>query len=62
MGKVIGILLIVIAVWLGMQYYVGESPRAGAEQAAASPAQRAGERVQDALDSGSERREALLPE
>lgn len=62
MGKVIGILLIVIGIWLGMQYYVGESRSSDPEQAAVSPAQRAGQRVQEALENGSERREALLPD
>ena len=63
MGKVFGILLIVIAIWLGLQYYAGETaPQPDPEQRAASPAQRVGERVTESLANGVERQEALLPE
>ena len=64
MGKVIGILLIVIAIWLGLQYYTGETaaPARDPERAAVSPAQRVGQRVSDALASGTAREEKLAPE
>jgi hypothetical protein len=64
MGKAIGILLIVIAIWLGLQYYTGETaaPTRDPERAAASPVQRVGERVSNALASGAEREEKLAPE
>jgi len=73
MGKAIGILLIVIAIWLGLQYYTGETaaptrdPERAAqsgnpERAARSPVQRVGQRVSDALASGAAREEKLAPE
>ena len=62
MGKAFGILLIVIAVWLGLQYYAGETaPRPEAEQAVSVPKQ-VGERVTDSLAEGAQRQEALMPE
>jgi hypothetical protein len=62
MGKVFGILLFVIALWLGLQYYTRETPPASdPEQRAATPAQRVGERVSESLAEGAERQEALLP-
>lgn len=64
MGKVFGILLFVFAIWMGLQYYVGDgSPPAAAEpeQHATRPAQRVGERVQHSLDEGAARQEALMP-
>ena len=64
MGKVFGILLIVVAIWLGLQYYAGETavPASDPEHAAVSPAKRVGERVSNALANGAEREEKLLPE
>ena len=63
MGKVIGILLFVIVLWLGLRHFVGDdAPPPEPEQRASRPAQRVGERVQGALDSGSERTEKLIPE
>jgi len=63
MGKVFGILLIVIAIWLGLQYYTAEpAPTRDPERAAVSPAQRVGQRVSDALASGAAREEKLAPE
>jgi hypothetical protein len=63
MGKVFGILLFVVAIWLGLQYYAGETgPRPDPEQRAETPAQRVGKRVTESLANGAERQEALLPE
>jgi hypothetical protein len=63
MGKAFGILLIVIAVWLGLQYYTGgTASRPEPEERAASPAQRVGERVTESMVQGAERQEKLLPE
>jgi hypothetical protein len=64
MGKAIGILLIVIAIWLGLQYYTGEeaAPPRDPEHAAVSPVKRVGQRVSDALASGAAREEKLAPE
>jgi hypothetical protein len=65
MGKVIGILLFVVAIWLGLRALEGESLFAmptEADPAAVRPAQRVGERVQQSIDLGAERTEALLPE
>ncbi|HVN38604.1 MAG TPA: hypothetical protein VMW19_10605 [Myxococcota bacterium] len=64
MGKVFGILLIVIAIWLGLQYFTAEAPAPtrDPERAAQSPAQRVGQRVSDALASGAAREEKLAPE
>ncbi|HEX5066084.1 MAG TPA: hypothetical protein VFY49_08220 [Myxococcota bacterium] len=65
MGKAFGILLIVVAIWLGLQYYAGETaspPPRDPEARAVSPAKRVGERVQDSLAQGEERQNALMPE
>jgi hypothetical protein len=64
MGKVFGILLIVVAIWLGLQYYAGETavPPRDPEARAVSPAQRVGERVTESLANGAEREKALMPE
>ena len=63
MGKVFGILLIVVAIWLGLQYYTADPPPPRDPEArAVSPAKRVGERVQDSLAQGEERQNALMPE
>ena len=63
MGKAFGILLIVIAIWLGLQYYTAEPPPPRDPEArAVSPAQRVGERVTNSLAEGAQREEALIPE
>jgi hypothetical protein len=63
MGKVFGILLIVVAIWLGLQYYAGETgSQPDPEQKGTSTAQRVGERVTESLADGAERKEALIPE
>jgi hypothetical protein len=64
MGKVFGILLIVVAIWLGLQYYTADPapPARDPEARAVSPAKRVGERVQDSLAQGEERQNALMPE
>jgi hypothetical protein len=62
MGKAIGILLFVVAIWLGLQYYTAEAPRPDPEQKSISRAQAVGERVQDALASGVEREQKVIPE
>jgi hypothetical protein len=62
MGKVIGILLFVIIIWIGLRSWVGEEPSPSEPERAASRAQQVGERVQGALDSGTERTEKLVPE
>ena len=64
MGRIFGIALIALAVYLAATHYLGEGSGLGAEPDATprSTAQRAGERVQEAFDEGAARREALLPE
>ena len=63
MGKAFGILLLVIAIWVGLQYYTREAPSPrDPEHRAATPAQRVGERVSESLANGAERQEALIPE
>jgi hypothetical protein len=62
MGRVFGILLIVIALWLGLQAYGGREPTGDPEQAATGLVQRTEETLRRDFESGHERREALLPE
>jgi hypothetical protein len=64
MGKAIGILLFVIAIWLGLQYYTAEAPAPtrDPEHAAVSPAKRVGLRVSNAMAEGAAREEKLAPE
>ncbi len=62
MGRVVGILFIVIAIWLGLRSFLGEEPPRDPEQAAAGLVQRTRDSLQRDVDSGNERREALLPE
>lgn len=62
MGRVVGILLLVIAIWLGLQAMLGdESPR-DPEQAAVGLLQRTEDSVRRDFESGNQRRQALLPE
>ena len=62
MGKVIGILLIVISIWLGLQYWTAEPASPDPERAATSRVKQVGERVSSALEQGAAREEKLLPE
>jgi hypothetical protein len=62
MGRVVGILLLVIAIWLGLQAILGEEPPGDPEQAAVGLLQRTEDTLRRDFESGHERREALLPE
>jgi hypothetical protein len=62
MGRVVGILFLVIAIWLGLQAFLGDEPSRDPEQAAASLLQRTEDTLRRDFESGHERREALLPE
>jgi len=62
MGRVVGILVIVIATWYWLQAYFGDGPSRDPEQAGASLVQRTEETLRRDFESGHERREALLPE
>lgn len=62
MGKVFGILLIVISIWLGLQYWAGEKPSPDPERAATSRVKEVGDRVNSALQDGAAREQKLLPE
>ncbi|MBW2524829.1 MAG: hypothetical protein JRI23_11665 [Deltaproteobacteria bacterium] len=59
MGRIIGIVLVVVAIYFAANTYLGQGP--DGEQGP-STAQRAGSRVQEAYDEGAARREALLPD
>ena len=62
MGKAIGILVIVISIWLGLQYWTSDAPAPTPERATTSRVKQVGERVNSALQEGAAREERLVPE
>jgi hypothetical protein len=62
MGKALMILLSVVAIWLGLQYWAEEPEAADDSAPTQSRAQQVGQRVQQSLDQGAARQEALIPE
>jgi len=64
MGKVFGLLMIVLGVWLAMEYANGNAPfqTARADGEDASIIKRSGSKVQNAYDQGSARVDDLLEE
>jgi len=62
MGKVFGILLIVVAIWLGLQYYAGESTPQPEPARTVSLPKQVGQRVTDSLAEGTQRTEQLAPD
>lgn len=62
MGRIIGIVLMVVAIWF-VANYVTEGRLVGeGDGSVRSAPQRAGDAVRDAFDEGAQRRERLLPE
>jgi hypothetical protein len=62
MGKALWILVIVIAIWLGLQYWTTEPAVVEESGPTQTRAQAVGQRVQQSLDDGAARQEALIPE
>lgn len=64
MGKVIGVLLFVVAIWAASEFAAGTSPFSDTQRHAEqrSNAAAAGVKVGEAYEAGAERREALLAE
>lgn len=58
MGRIIGLVIIVAAIYVAATTYLGEG--SDPSEPSQSTAQRTGSRVQDAYDEGAARREALL--
>jgi len=68
MGRIFGLLLIVLGVWFAAQLYMGTAPfglgtSGGAEGAeGTTTVQRTGDKARAAFDDGFARREALIPD
>ncbi len=70
MGKVFGLLMMVLCVYVVSQLYLGETPfglgsgdtTANKAVKAQSTVQRAGAKVENALEAGTARLERMLPE
>lgn len=63
MGKVIGVLLFVVALWAATEFAAGTNPFSGTQRHAEQRnSAAAGAKVSEAFEQGNERREALLPE
>ena len=66
MGKVFGILLLVLGIWVAAEYASGNDPlarvRSGDAVETESIVKRSGTKVQDAYDQGGARLEAMLEE
>jgi hypothetical protein len=62
MGKVFGLLLVVLGIWMASQFAAGTSPfqAARTDGHSESIVKRSGEKVQAAYDEGGARVEALL--
>ena len=62
MGRVVGILFIVMATWYFLHDRFGNGSSSDPDQASAGLVQRTEETLRRDFESGHERREALLPE
>ena len=68
MGKVFGMLLVVLGIYVGAELYMGNAPfgigaKTDAKEAKSqTTVQRAGSKVEAAFASGNARRDALMPE
>jgi hypothetical protein len=62
MGKLVGIVLVVAAIWLAANYVTKGTASPDHPDSARSTPQRVGERVEDAFQEGAALRERIMPE
>jgi hypothetical protein len=62
MGKLIGIVLVVAAIWLAANYVTKGTASPDDPDSVRSTPQRVGERVEDAFQEGAALRERIMPE
>jgi hypothetical protein len=62
MGRIIGIVLVVAAIWLAANYVTKGTASPDEPESVRSIPQRAGDKVREAYQEGAELRERLMPE